>query len=107
MVTGLACGFGILAVILGLLLFKLIRQIRELERQIRFLEEKQSNGDLVCDVRFGGIGKLTDTLNQVFAQQKQSGSSGSAMKTASPRPIRICPMISARLLPLWMAISSF
>lgn len=70
MVTGLACGFGILAVILGLLLFKLIRQIRELERQIRFLEEKQSNGDLVCDVRFGGIGKLTDTLNQVFAQQK-------------------------------------
>lgn len=70
MVTGLACGFGILAVILGLLLFKLIRQIRELERQIRFLEEKQSNGNLVCDVRFGGIGKLTDTLNQVFAQQK-------------------------------------
>ena len=70
MVTGLACGFGILAVILGLLLFKLIRQIRELERQIRCLEEKQSNGDLVCDVRFGGIGKLTDTLNQVFAQQK-------------------------------------
>lgn len=70
MMTGLACGFGILAVILGLLLWKLIRQIRELERQIRFLEDKQSNGDLVCDIRFGGIGKLTDTLNQVFAQQK-------------------------------------
>ena len=41
MVTGLACGFGILAVILGLLLWKLIRQIRELERQIRFLEESR------------------------------------------------------------------
>ena len=48
MVTGLACGFGILAVILGLLLFKLIRQIRELERQIRFLEAEQRGSRLRC-----------------------------------------------------------
>lgn len=55
-VTGLAIGFGILAVLLGLILRKLIWQIRDLERQISFLEEKQSNGDVVCDIRFGGIG---------------------------------------------------
>lgn len=70
MMTGLAIGFGILAVLLGLTLRKLIWQIRDLERQIRFLEEKQSNADVVCDIRFGGIGRLTDTLNQVFEQQK-------------------------------------
>lgn len=69
-VTGLAIGFGILAVLLGLILRKLIWQIRDLERQISFLEEKQSNGDVVCDIRFGGIGRLTDTLNRVFEQQK-------------------------------------
>ena len=69
-VTGLAIGFGILAVLLGLILRKLIWQIRDLERQISFLEEKQSNGDVVCDIRFGGIGGLTDTLNRVFEQQK-------------------------------------
>lgn len=50
MVTGLACGFGILAVILGLLLFKLIRQIRELERQIPFSgrEAEQRGSRLRC-----------------------------------------------------------
>lgn len=69
-VTGLAIGFGIIAVFLGLALRKLIWQIRDLERQVRFLEEKQSNGDVVCDIRFGGIGRLTDTLNRVFDQQK-------------------------------------
>ena len=68
--TGLAIGFGLLAVLLGLILRKLIWQIRDLERQISFLEEKQSNGDVVCDIRFGGIGGLTDTLNRVFEQQK-------------------------------------
>jgi len=70
MMTGLAIGFGLLAVLLGLILRKLIWQIRDLERQISFLEEKQSNGDVVCDIRFGGIGGLTDTLNRVFEQQK-------------------------------------
>lgn len=69
-VTGLAIGFGIIAVFLGLALRKLIWQIRDLERQVRFLEEKQSNGDVVCDICFGGIGRLTDTLNRVFEQQK-------------------------------------
>ena len=68
MMTGLAIGFGLLAVLLGLILRKLIWQIRDLERQISFLEEKQSNGDVVCDIRFGGIGGLTDTLNRVFEQ---------------------------------------
>ena len=48
MMTGLAIGFGLLAVLLGLILRKLIWQIRDLERQISFLEEKQSNGDVVC-----------------------------------------------------------
>lgn len=69
-VTGLAIGFAVLAVFLGLALRKLIWQIRDLERQISFLEEKQSNGDVVCDIRFGGIGRLTDTLNRAFEQQK-------------------------------------
>lgn len=68
--TGFVMGFCAAAVIFGLILWKMIRQIRELARQIRFLEEKQSNGDLVCDIRFGGIGRLTDVLNDVLKQQK-------------------------------------
>lgn len=68
--TGFVMGFCAAAVIFGLLLWKMIRQIRELAQQIRFLEEKQSNGDLVCDIRFGGIGRLTDVLNHVLKQQK-------------------------------------
>ena len=49
-------------VVMSYLLVKVRWQMRKLEEQLRFVQDKQSDGMLVSDIRILGIGKLTDSL---------------------------------------------
>lgn len=47
------------------LLVKVRWQMRKLEEQLRFVQDKQSDGILVSDIRILGIGKLTEDRKSV------------------------------------------
>ena len=54
------------------LLVKVRWQMRKLEEQLRFVQDKQSDGILVSDIRILGIGKLTDSLNEILQKQRSN-----------------------------------
>ena len=59
-------------VVMSYLLVKVRWQMRKLEEQLRFVQDKQSDGILVSDIRILGIGKLTDSLNEILQKQRSN-----------------------------------
>ena len=59
-------------VVMSYLLVKVRWQMRKLEEQLRFVQDKQSDGMLVSDIRILGIGKLTDSLNEILQKQRSN-----------------------------------
>lgn len=59
-----------LVLVLSYFLVKVQWQMRKLAEQLRFVQDKQSDAFLVCDIRLFGIGELTDLLNEILEQQR-------------------------------------
>lgn len=65
---------GILVlIIIGLILFlwKYQRQIRDICRQLEFIKEHDSNMMISREIDFGGIGHLTDLLNDLMIEKRE------------------------------------
>ena len=60
----------VVVVLLSYLLVKINWQLRKLEEQLQFIQEKQSNALLVADIHLFGIGRLTDCLNGFLQDQR-------------------------------------
>lgn len=60
-------------VVLLLLFVKFQRQMKDICRQLKFLRENDSNMMITQDISFGGIGKLTDALNEFLEYNRKKG----------------------------------
>ena len=81
-------------VVMSYLLVKVRWQMRKLEEQLRFVQDKQSDGILVSDIRILGIGKLTDSLNEILQKQRSNRQECKRRKDLCRR-IPICHMTFA------------
>ena len=52
------------------IIIKSQRQIRDICRQLWFLKDHDSNMMISSEIRFGGMGYLTDTLNEIVELRK-------------------------------------
>lgn len=77
------------------LLVKVRWQMRKLEEQLRFVQDKQSDGILVSDIRILGIGKLTDSLNEILQKQRSNRQEWVQRRKDLCRRIPICHMTFA------------
>lgn len=65
---------GIMAgiiLVLVIILWRYQRQVKDICRQLTFLNEKDSNMMLSREMDFGGIGRLTDILNDMLFQRRK------------------------------------
>lgn len=49
------------------------RQIKDICRQLRFLQEHESNMLITKEMQWGHIGELTELLNEMLKERKKSG----------------------------------
>ncbi|MDO4167478.1 MAG: HAMP domain-containing sensor histidine kinase [Eubacteriales bacterium] len=61
----------ILVIILIAVLWKYQRQVKDICRQLQFQQKHDSNMMISREIDYGGIGELTDTLNDFLAKRKQ------------------------------------
>ena len=65
---------GVLSVLILILIGILIsykRQIRDICRQLRFLQEHESNMLITKEMQWGHIGELTELLNVMLKERKK------------------------------------
>ena len=65
---GILCG---IIIVLVIILLKYFQQIRDICRQLSFLQEHDSNMRITSEIDLGGIGALTKQLNAMLMQQRE------------------------------------
>lgn len=65
---GILCG---IIIVLVIILLKYFQQIRDICRQLSFLQEHDSNMRITSEIDLGGIGALTKQLNALLLQQRE------------------------------------
>ena len=67
----LICILTLLLILLVIAFWKYQRQVKDICRQLQFQEKHDSNMLISREIDFGGIGELTDTLNDFLEKRKQ------------------------------------
>lgn len=61
----------LIVALLLLIIWKLQRQVRDICRQLQFLEKNDSNMLISREIDYGGVGELVDTLNVFLSKRKK------------------------------------